>query len=346
MEDVLKSLGGAAWPEPEVALGEGLKPAQKAWQAMLKPGSQLREVSRQQGGGAGAGQQELDALEMGQRKDYVEEASTGAAENEAVRNALDDLARRQELLNQDLGKLISEEEQAKAEEERNANWSGSRKSSSARWNDWTKIRNQVASSEMKAAQRDSTKATLDQAREAMERSMESVREEALQEARASGSRAAQNLADAESALEQLTRDGARERFAGLEEKVKTLQERQAAIQEETKSLKEAQAAPGVEGHDDWAKRTENLKEEKAAMAGATKEMLEGAGGRGALESADNGQPLSWSWATGCAAPAAPVWWRIWKKGYPSWSMACGMRRSARRVRSRLRSTRRRGRWKN
>ena len=278
MEDVLKSLGGAAWPEPEVALGEGLKPAQKAWQAMLKLEPELREVSRQQGGGAGAGQQELDALEMGQRKDYVEEASTGAAENEAVRNALDDLARRQELLNQDLGKLISEDEQAKAEEEKKRQLERLKEEQQRQMERLDEIRNKVASSEMKSAQRDATKATLDQAREAMERSMESVREEALQEARASGSRAAQNLADAESALEQLTRDGARERFAGLEEKVKSLQERQATIQEETSTLKEAQAAPGVEGHDDWAKRTENLKEDKAAMAGATKEMLEGAGG--------------------------------------------------------------------
>ncbi len=278
MDDVLKSLGSAAWPEPEAALGEGLKPAQKAWQAMLKLEPELREVSRQQGGGAGAGQQELDALEMGQRKDYVEEASTGAAENEAVRNALDDLARRQELLNQDLGKLISEDEQAKAEEEKKRQLERLKEEQQRQMERLDEIRNQVASSEMKAAQRDSTKATLDQAREAMERSMESVREEALQEARASGSRAAQNLADAESALEQLTRDGARERFAGLEEKVKTLQERQAAIQEETKTLKEAQAAPGVEGHDDWAKRTESLKDEKGSMVGATKEMLEGAGG--------------------------------------------------------------------
>lgn len=278
MEDVLKSLGGAAWPEPEGALGDSLKPAQKAWQAMLKLEPELREVSRQQGGDAGAGQQELDALEMGQRKDYVEEASTGAAQSEAVRNALDDLARRQELLNQDLGKLISEEDQTKAEEEKKRQLERLKEEQQRQMERLDKIRNQVASSEMKSAQRDATKATLDQAREAMERSMESVREEALQEARASGSRAAQNLADAESALEQLTRDGARERFAGLEEKVKTLQERQAAIQEETKSLKEAQSAPGVEGHDDWAKRTESLKEEKAAMAGATKEMLEGAGG--------------------------------------------------------------------
>jgi hypothetical protein len=278
MDDVLMSLGSAAWPEPEVALGEGLKPAQKAWQAMLKLEPELREVSRQQGGGAGAGQQELDALEMGQRKDYVEEASTGAAENEAVRNALDDLARRQELLNQDLGKLISEDEQAKAEEEKKRQLERLKEEQQRQMERLDEIRNQVASSEMKAAQRDATKATLDQAREAMERSMESVREEALQEARASGSRAAQNLADAESALEQLSRDGTRERFAGLEEKVKSLQERQAAIQEETKTLKEAQAAPGVEGHDDWAKRTESLKDEKESMAGATKEMLEGAGG--------------------------------------------------------------------
>ncbi len=278
MDEVLKSLGSAAWPEPEAAVGEGLKSAQKAWQAMLKLEPELREVSRQQGGGAGAGQQELDALEMGQRKDYVEEASTGAAESEAVRNALDDLARRQELLNQDLGKLISEDEQAKAEEEKKRQLERLKEEQQRQMERLDEIRNQVASSEMKADQRDATKATLDQAREAMERSLESVREEALQEARASGSRAAQNLADAESDLEQLTRDGARERFAGLEEKVKSLQERQAAIQEETKTLKEAQAAPGVEGHDDWSKRTESLKDEKESMAGATKEMLEGAGG--------------------------------------------------------------------
>jgi hypothetical protein len=282
MDEVLTMLGTASWPEPEDALGESLKPAQRAWQAMLKLEPELRELSRQQGGtgAGGAGQQELDALEMGQRKDYVEEARTGAAEsaeNEAIRNGLEDLARRQELLNEDIGKLISEDEQAKAEEEKKRQLERLKEEQERQMERLDELQEQVASSAMDAAQREAASATMDQAREAMEQSLESVREEALQEARASGSRAAQDLADAESALEQMTREGARERFAALEDEVKALRERQTSIQEQTSTLKEEQAAPGVEGHDEWAERMEALKEEKEAMAGATKEMLEGAG---------------------------------------------------------------------
>lgn len=282
MDEVLTTLGTATWPTPEEALGESLKAAQRAWQAMLKLEPELRELSRQSsgGGGGGAGQQELDALEMGQRKDYVEEARTGAAEsakNEAIRDGLEDLARRQELLNEDIGKLISEDEQAKAEEEKKRQLERLKEEQERQMERLDELREQVASSAMDAAQREAASATMDQAREAMERSLESVREEALQEARASGSRAAQDLADAESALEQMTREGARERFAALVEQVKELGERQTSIQEQTSTLKEEQAAPGVEGHDDWAGRMEALKKEKEAMAGATKEMLESAG---------------------------------------------------------------------
>lgn len=285
MEDVLNSLGSAALPAPEVALGEGVESAKRAWQAMLKLEPELREVARQEGGGGGggggAGQQELDALEMGQRKGYVEEASTGAEaskENEAIRKGLDDLARRQELLNEDLGKLISEAEQAKAAEEKKRQLERLQEEQRRQMERLDQLRNQVASSEMDGAQRQAAGNTLDQARESMERSLESAREEELQEARASGSRAAQNLSDAESALEQLTRDGARDRFAALEQEVKALGERQASVQKQTSALKEEQAAPGVEGHDAWAERMEALKAEKQALAAETKETLEGAGG--------------------------------------------------------------------
>lgn len=283
MDEVLRNLDGAVWPEPETALSDALKPAQEAWQLVLKLEPDLCNVAQQEGGGGGGGgaaQGELDALEMGQRKDYVEEASTGAeeaAQNEAMRSALDDLARRQELLNEDLGKLISEEEQARAAEEKKRQLERLQEEQKKQLERLDTLRNQMAESGMSAEQRESAQSTLDQARDAMERSLESVREEALQEARSSGNRAAQSLADAETTLDQLTRAGARERFEALEDSLNNIAERQAEIQEQTAALKDEQATPGLEGHDDWARRMESLKGEKRAMAESTTELLKGAG---------------------------------------------------------------------
>jgi len=286
MEDVGAALVSAIWPIPDKGLGEGYGSAQRALQLMLKLEPDLRTVARTQGqggggGGGGGAQEEIDALEMSKRKDYQEDARTGAEEaaaNEELRKALDDLARRQEILNDDLGKLLSEDEKSLDELERQRRLERLQEEQARQLERLDALANQLNQSGMDPEQRQQTREAMDEARRAMESSMESAREERLQQARAAGSRAAQQLAAAESGLDSLTREAARERMAALEEALRGISERHEAISAETQSLKAAQAAPGVAGEPEVIERMEQLKSDKEALARAAEEMLVEAGG--------------------------------------------------------------------
>ena len=284
MKAVESAFDAAVWPDPMAALGEALAEAQRAMHLLMRLEPELRQVTRaegQGGGGGGGGQQEIDELEMAKRKDYQEEAATGAeqvAEQEALRKSLEDLARRQEILNDDLGKLLSEDKKDLEAEEKKRQLERLQEEQARQLERLDELMNQVDSSSMEAGQKQAAREALQQARRNMERGMESARREELQQARSAGSRAAQHLSDAESGLDQLTREGARQRFAALEEALRSLGERQTGIQEETKSLKDAQTAPGVEGQEALTSRAEELRAEKQAVAEAATEMLNEAGG--------------------------------------------------------------------
>lgn len=285
MEAVATAIAASQWPTPEAGLGDAMASAQRALQLLLKLAPDLRTVTRSEGGGGGGGggasQGEIDELEMAKRTGYEEEARTGADEaaaNEELRKSLDDLARRQEMLNDDLGKLLSEDDKAMEEAERRRQLERLREEQARQLERLDALANEMAQRPMEAEQRQAARDAMQEARRNMETSMESVREERLQEARAAGSRAAQQLEAAESGLDSLTREAARDRMAALEEELDGIREQHEAIQRESEALAAALDAPGVAGEQDTSARQEALKDSKQALARAAEDMLTGAGG--------------------------------------------------------------------
>ncbi|MGA1199935.1 MAG: hypothetical protein ACO36I_25850, partial [Candidatus Latescibacterota bacterium] len=114
----LTALGEATFTDPDAALVRALAHEQRAYRLMLQLKPQESQVTQnnRQGGGQSGGQRdgqqrELDGLELAQRRDFREEASTveqQLAEAAQARNQIEDLTRRQAAINEDMARLISE----------------------------------------------------------------------------------------------------------------------------------------------------------------------------------------------------------------------------------------------
>lgn len=287
MTTVEEDVARAAWPEPEEALGEALAAAQEAMQWLKKLEPELRDVMRAQGGGGGGGggggsaQGEIDQLELARRTGFQEEARTSqqaAAEQEALRKGLEDLARRQEVLNEDLGALLSENEAARDERERARQLERLREEQQRQLERLDQLANELARSPMDAAQREEAREALQEARRNMETSAESARRGELQQARSAGSRAARDLESVERNLDMLTREAAADRLAALEEGMRGLRERQAGVREEVDALREMESLPGLEGQERLAARSDQLRGEKELLARDTEALIRDAGG--------------------------------------------------------------------
>jgi DNA repair exonuclease SbcCD ATPase subunit len=89
---------------------------QRAYHYLLQLAPQDRQVTQGNsaqgsGGGGSVRDRELEALETSRRRDFREEASTLAEQMQAAeeaRDGLEELARRQEFLNEDMAALVSE----------------------------------------------------------------------------------------------------------------------------------------------------------------------------------------------------------------------------------------------
>ncbi len=281
MTDVEESLARALLPKPDDALSNGNDAAQQALHSLLKLAPEERQIARTEGQGSGSGSnaEEIEELELSKRKDYQEEARTGqedVAASEALRNALEELARRQEVLNEDVGKTLAEKERL-SEEEKKRRLERLEKEQQRQLESLDKLAKEMAESTMDASQRESAAATMEEAREAMESSMESVRQEALQQARAAGSRAERALEAAEKSLAELTREDSREAFAGLQEALDALAARHEALEADRDALRESQSAPGLQDAEAANERMNTYKEEKSTLAEDTRGLLEDAG---------------------------------------------------------------------
>ena len=280
VEDVLEQLDA---DDPSAGLTEAIDHAQTAMHQLMRLSPEERQVARSeggQGGGGGGNQEEIDELELSKRKDYQEEARTGEQaieEAEALRNRLEELAQRQEILNDDVGKTEAEKETLN-DAEKKRRLERIQQEQQRQMEALDDLANRVAGSSMEAAQRDQALQNLDQARERMAQSLESLKHEALQQARAAGSRAEAALNETEEALSQLSREGAREHFDELQDSLKHLAERHEDLAGDREALKEESTRPGLADAEAATQRMEDYQREKAELAQATQDFLEEAGG--------------------------------------------------------------------
>ncbi len=281
MEAVETQLAAADWSEPEEAFSKAMEQAQLAFHHVLRLEPEERQIARTEGGqgGGGSTSKEIESLEMSKRKDYQEEARTGEAsveEQESLRNRLEELARRQEVLNEDMAKTLAEEE-ALSEAEKKRRLERLEKEQQRQLDALDEVANDVAASRLESAQRDSARQQLEEARKGMESSLESVRQEALQQARTAGERAEDALDATEDTVAQLTREGARARFDELQEEMAELREAHEGLEGERDALREGQTTPGITDAEVANTQLEQYQRDKVDLAEATRDLLEEAG---------------------------------------------------------------------
>lgn len=287
MKKALEALAGAEKPKPEGKLSEAMTHMQTAYRAMLRMRPDETEVAQQQagqqggGGGGGGSTPDVDALEIEQRTDFAEETASLEQEEQAAAEALDalkDLAKRQEIINEDLAKLLSELQTATPEEEEEIRRKLEQLKEEQRRNMEAAdaLQGEMAAGEMNAEQAENAREPLEQAREQMNRSLENMDETDLQRAQTAGSRASRALDEIEEQLSQLTGDAAAQRLEQVKQELAELREEQRRIEEKTAELKESQERPGLDGLGEREAQTEEIVSEKQELANRFEEFMEDA----------------------------------------------------------------------
>ena len=286
MKQAVEALGQAALPQPAPSLSQALVHEQEAYRQLLRnqpAESQVMQARSQGGGQSGqrSNESELSQLEMDRRRDFRDEASTQNDTREQERDAevlggLEELAKRQRMLNEEMAKLLSEKERRPDEtpEEMQRRLERLREEQRRNLAQLDQLAGEVASS---GEERRQAQEQIQDARRQMDRSAENLDRDELQQARAAGSRALDSLGEAQSRYEQLSGAAAERRLAGLRENMQELRERQEQVVERTRELQEQSQRPGLDSGSATQEKIDEALAEKSEITKELAEVLEQAG---------------------------------------------------------------------
>ncbi|NKB67348.1 MAG: hypothetical protein GKR89_09835 [Candidatus Latescibacteria bacterium] len=224
----LTALEVAELPQPVAELSQAIEQQQRAYHYLLALQPEQMQVQQRAGGGGGGQgapwERELDALEMTRRRDFRNEASTLNQRQEqaqATLDGLEELARRQQMINRDIDRLL-EQDQAEPEEQRRQ---------LARLLEEQR-RNQAQLEEMDQSQGLDSQAgrePVEQVREQMAQSAQALRQGSLQGARAAGERALDALEQAGEQVENQARETVAQQLRQLRDDWQLLRLRQEEL---------------------------------------------------------------------------------------------------------------------
>ena len=282
VEAAFEQLAEAALPEPAPSLSQALVHQQRVYRALLQMESAHSQVV-QSGSDAGGGQgsarrRELDGLETARRRDFSEQASTLQEQLEATRQArsdIEELVRRQEFINRDIARLVSEgaEQDEEEEQENRRQLERLREEQRRNLDDLDALGGRVASGDLDAEQARRASQRLDQARRQMQRSAQDLASDQPQRARAAAGRALEALRQVDDDLGHLSRSAAAERLEQLRRQMEGLQDRQAGLADSIRSLRDhpGRALASVQ------QQVEEIIEEKEALTADFAKFMDGAG---------------------------------------------------------------------
>ena len=282
---VVEALHEASFDDPDAALARAWGHAQRAYRYLLQRRPRESEVvqgrQRQRGGGGGQAQQrELDGLELAQRRDFREEASTlqqQLAETAEAQNKIEELTRRQAAINEDVAQLISEAEklEREAREEAERRLEQLREAQRQTMDALDAVNGEIASGDMDPQQARRAREQLEGARRQMNRSAQNLNNDQLQRARAAGNRALDALRDVQEQLGNLSRGAAAERMRMLQDNMDSLRAQQRGLvaqaqeqqtQRGTLSDSERALSEMLEGKQRTTDQFRDMMEEASALA--------------------------------------------------------------------------------
>ncbi len=223
--------------DPAPNLARALTEEQRAYRVLLQlrpKESQIARFRGGRGGGRDGDRNTINALELSDRTDFEEQATTldqQLADTEAVRDRIDDLARRQATINRDLNDLVSERPADAVVEQDKRRLQRLLDEQQRALADLDNLQSDVASRSLDPEQAAAARGRLGQAREQMERGMDSLEQGEFQQARAAGRRARGTLDEANEELQQLSRQVAADRMRQLQERLRGLSREQEGIRD-------------------------------------------------------------------------------------------------------------------
>ena len=281
----IDALDRAALPDPKPELSKAATHQQQAYRLLLRLTPDEAQVTRNNGQGGGGGgpddtRPDISALEMDRNRNYYEDENATRVEQEVAEEILrkiKELAQRQRAFNTELDELISELQNAKTEEERERvrrKLEQLEEELKKNLDRLDSLRQDLASEDLSNERTREASQSLDAARRQMTRSLEQLQRDEMQQARASGSRAADSLEDIEEQLQQFSRDVAARRMRRLQERMEGLQEKQRDIAQRVESLREENLTPSFDGQEAAEREQEQVQEDKERLAESFVEMMD------------------------------------------------------------------------
>lgn len=281
LADAVTHLEKAQLPEPEAELTEAADSAQRAFQMLLKmmPNQSQVSRSRQRGGGGGGNQsQAMNELEMNRNRNFYEEERLTQKEQEATAEALQeikDLARRQKMLNDEIAKLISEQEQQKDDEAMRRKLERLEEELQKSLEQLDETQRDLRQSQMDGQAAKQTEQQLDQARQDLQKALDAIQKEQLQQARSASKSASSKLDKTSRDLGEQTLDSTEERMTQLQKEfaeMKAMQEAiEQALQQRDAQQRTEQKLSGEGSSDDTQ---QSLMDQKKELGERFKEAME------------------------------------------------------------------------
>jgi len=293
MTRAVDALKQADLPDPVPMLSKATVHEQEAYRLLLKMRPERRRIqqSRSQSGMAGtAGRREINELELDRSRNFYEEEDRTRAEqqaNEQTLQSLKELAQRQDIANEEAGQLISELKNAKTEEARQElerRLERLEENLQRNLEQLDEIRRDVASGDMDSREGQRAQQAMNTARREMNRELENVRQDRLQQARSAGSRASQALRDIQRELRRFSRGAAAERLREVQRQMAELRRRQESVFDEVRALGQDQGSQSLDSIASEEEKQAQLLEEKSDLADQFDQMM-----ADAAELAENSQ---------------------------------------------------------
>lgn len=256
MDQAVKALETANLPEPAAALTEAAGHEQTAYQLILKMQPERSQVQEQlasanQGGGPQAQQDrpEINELELNRTRNFYEEErrpQEELAQTDESLNKIKELTQRQRTIQEEISKLISEQPSAKTEEEREEMRRRLEKLIEEEQRNLERLdelQQHLSARPLNNPGSAEARQNLENVREQMNRGLENLQQNQLQEARSAGSRAVSALNQLEENLRQYSRDAAAQKMNEIQERMAEISAREQAILEQVKQLKEKMESP-------------------------------------------------------------------------------------------------------
>ncbi len=280
LNDAVAAFDNATWPNPAPELSNATIACQKAYQLLIKLEPPQNRVARANASGSasqsGRRPEEMGELEMDRNRNFYEDEKRTGEEEKAALDALDkldDLARRQQMINDEIARLISEmrEEQTPEQRRRLERLKEELKKNIEKLDE---MQRDVA--QMNPGDSRETQQQLDKAREKMNRELDNLEQNQLQEARAAGAGAINEMERLEDALKQKTGQSTGERVESLQQELADLNRMQEQIQKRVEALKDEKDTPSLRAGDPKEVHKKELLEEKKALAQRLEDLLENA----------------------------------------------------------------------